>query len=159
MIFNALEYLEKSARDFPERTAVIEEEIRCTYAELAAQARRVGSALAEMDVRGCPVGVYMEKGVDALRAFMGALYAGGFYSMLNPELPAARLQTIQGVLGAKVIVTRPELAEDAAALFPGARIARIDELAACDEDAAMLADIRRRAIDAEIGRASCRERV
>ena len=149
MIFNVLEYLEQSARDFPERTAVIEEEIRCTYAELAAQARRVGSALAEMDVRGCPVGVYMEKGVDALRAFMGALYAGGFYSMLNPELPAARLQTIRSVLDAKVIVTQPALADAAAELFPDARIALIDDLTAYEEDAAALARIRGRAIDTD----------
>ena len=46
----------------------------------------------------------MEKGIHALAAFFGTIYAGGFYVMLEPSLPGPRLMQIQSVLEASVII-------------------------------------------------------
>ena len=47
----------------------------------------------------------MEKCADAVAAFFATVYAGGFYSVLNTELPQNRLETTVSVLNPKVIVT------------------------------------------------------
>ena len=149
MNISVLSYLENSAAARPDATAVVEEDRRYTYRQLAEGARRAGTALARMGARGCPVGVYMEKGFDALRAFMGALYAGGFYSLLSPELPEGRLKLVQSVLDAPVIVAAEALVDSARALFPGARVVTLAELDQCPEDPALLARIRASAIDTD----------
>ena len=149
MTINVLSWLEASAAARPEGIAVIEEDRRYSWRRLHEGARRVGTALARLGTRGCPVGVYMEKGFDALRAFFGALYAGGFYCLMNPELPEPRLRLVQSVLKAPVIVADEALLETARALFPDARVTTLGELDRGDEDAALLRRIRAAAIDTD----------
>lgn len=59
----------------------------------------------------------MEKGIKALEVFMGALYAGGFYSLLNVGLPKMRLEQIIGVLDVDYIITDNEHLEAAKEFF------------------------------------------
>ena len=149
MICNVLEYLEASARRRPEGIAVADAGRRLSYGELLRDARRAGSALIAMGVMRRPVGVYMEKGIDAIRAMLGVVCAGGFYSILNPELPEARLRSVQDVLRAPVIVADEALIDRARALFPEAELRTVESLLATDEDAEALARVRARAIDAD----------
>ena len=65
MIENVLYYLENSAKNYPDKIAVREEEQTITYAKLLQNAEAIGSALAQFDLIGQPVGVYMEKGIEA----------------------------------------------------------------------------------------------
>ena len=44
------------------------------------------------------VPLFCQKSVDCLSAFFGSVYAGCFYVLLNPELPASRLQQILSIL-------------------------------------------------------------
>lgn len=48
---------------------------------------------------------------------MGALYAGGFYSLLNVGLPKMRLEQIIGVLDVDYIITDNEHLEAAKEFF------------------------------------------
>ncbi len=50
----------------------------------------------------------MEKGIDTLIGFFGILYAGGCYSLVNPEFPSSRVVEILDCLEAKVILTDKE---------------------------------------------------
>ena len=148
-MINVLSMLEGSAEKYPEKTAVSEGEISLTFAQLKEKSRRAGTALAGIISVRTPVGVYMEKGINALCAFFGTVYAGGFYSMFNTELPDARLQQIQSVLGAKLIITVPELRDKAAELFPDTSICTIDELVQSDIDDELLTAVRSRCIDTD----------
>lgn len=149
MIHNVLSWLEDAARAHPERAAVIEDGHALSYGALLRNARRAGTRLGAMGVRGRPVGVYMEKGSDAIGAFLGALYAGGFYAPFNPELPEARLRAMFDVLRPPVVVTDAERLDAAASAFPGATVVAADNLFAGEEDAALLARVRSGAIDAD----------
>ena len=90
MTGNILDFLENIAEVYPDKTAVRVEDETITYAEFVARAKAIGTSLARNEIYGRPVGVYMEKGIEALSTFFGIVYAGGFYSMLNTELPASR---------------------------------------------------------------------
>ncbi|WP_352397883.1 AMP-binding protein [[Clostridium] aminophilum] len=96
-----------------------------------------------------PVGVYMEKGTDALSAFFGIVYSGCCYSMLNPELPDARLSGIGSVLQIKAIVTQRVRKEKAERLFPGAEVFCIEDLRSHAVNDAFLASIRENSVDTD----------
>ena len=142
-------YMEHWAQKDPARTAVIDESGSVTYGELLDSCRRVGSVLAEKIGHGTPVAVLMDKGIPALCAFWGAVYGGGFYVMLNPDLPAARLAQIQGVLKAPYVITDETHKDLAGQLFAPEQILRIEELRNAPEDAALLARVRETMIDTD----------
>ncbi len=105
---NVLEYLEHTAAVCGDRTAVEDVERSCTFRELRDRAKSIGSRLAGVTKPRRPVAVYMEKGVEALTAFMGSVYAGCFYIFLNTELPKARLRDILEISGVRVALTTGE---------------------------------------------------
>ena len=149
MIINVLDMLESSRERFSDKIAVKDDRISLTYAGLEYKAKRIGSSLAGYVESGCPVGVYMEKSADALCAFLGTVYSGGFYSMLNTELPDSRLQQIQSVLKAKIIVTSEELKDKAEKLFADAVIKTVSQLAESDIDQKALDTARTHAVDTD----------
>ena len=77
---NVLEYLERAAKEAPEKTAVVDEYGRVDYQTLLRVSQSTGSFLLQSGIgRNRPVPVFMEKGIEALTAFFGILYAGCFY--------------------------------------------------------------------------------
>ena len=149
MAINVLAYLERSAERFPDKIAVTDEFGSVTYDALLCASRRMGTALARRIHPGQAVGVYMEKSAETLEVFLGAVYAGGFYSALNPELPAQRLGQIVSVLSPGAIVTSRELEAAAREIFPGYPIVTAGALAEEGEDPALLSQIRRGAVDTD----------
>ena len=97
---NVLEYLEHSAGIRPEKIAVRHEGKSCSYGELLSNAKRIGSFLSASLLPGSPVVVFMDKSIEALTAFMGIVYAGGFYVLISPGQPAPRVRQILEVLEA-----------------------------------------------------------
>ena len=92
-----IEYLERSARLFPSKIAAIDEFGTCTYAELLERSRAIAQGLLAADARSNasgnpgiraagsinapapqPVVVFMEKRIDMLASFLGALWGGRF---------------------------------------------------------------------------------
>ena len=100
-----LEYLEESARKYPDKTAFADEHTSCTFKELEQTARRTGTALAKHFTPRNPVPVFMEKSVETIGVFMGAVYAGCFYVPVNPMNPAERLRKIMEKLEPEVIIS------------------------------------------------------
>lgn len=102
---NVLEYLENSVLKFPNKKAAADEFGSCTYEQLSEGSRRVGTYLTQALAPRSPVPVFMDKGINALKTFFGAAYAGCFYVLINPQLPSARIEHILKTLNAKIIVT------------------------------------------------------
>ena len=149
-MYNVLKYLCASAERYPQRTAVLDDSKAYTYEAYYGLTRRIGSGLAAAAGQRQPVGVYMEKCADAVAVFMGAVWAGCFYSCLNTELPGARLQQIVSVLEPGVIVTQQSLLDRARELFPRTRILTVESLSEERVDADLL-DLRQaRAIDTDV---------
>ena len=149
-MYNVLKYLCASAERYPQRTAVLDDSKAYTYEAYYGLTRRIGSGLAAAAGQRQPVGVYMEKCADAVAVFMGAVWAGCFYSCLNTELPGARLQQIVSVLEPGVIVTQQSLLDRARELFPQTRLLTVESLSEEKVDADLL-DLRQaRAIDTDV---------
>lgn len=74
---NLLGYLEETIKTYADKTAFAGENGSMTFGSIYEQARRIGSFLAEKEVRRKPVIVYMQKSPEEITAFLGVLYAGG----------------------------------------------------------------------------------
>ena len=108
MIRNILDYLEQSAIHYPDKIAFADETSACTYKELRRTAKSVGTKLANYVPPRSPVPVFMEKRVETIYAFLGAVYAGCFYVLLDPKLPSERLKQILQTLQSEVLVLHPD---------------------------------------------------
>ncbi len=115
----------------PDAVAVIAGRTQVSYRELDSSANRLAHYLNEIGVGPEEViGVYLERGVDMIRAILAILKAGAGYLPLDPSLPPERLNAIcSQVRPAAVIAAR-------AGTFPGAvtRLLPLDELAVAVAD-------------------------
>ena len=144
---NILEYLEGSSKRFPDKTAFADEHSSCTFRELEMTARRIGTALAKYFVPRNPVPVFMEKSVETIGVFMGAVYAGCFYVLMDTKQPASRLNQILEILDSEVIVTSEKYLEDLEKLDFKGEVLLAKNLAEEPENKELLKEIRAQAVD------------
>lgn len=104
-MYNVIEYLEKAAADYPQKTAFADLEKEITYSGLMDRSRRIGAHLAKEFDKNSPIPVFMEKGVDAASMIFGSIYAGCFSVMLDLKQPKARLEHILTTLETDTVVT------------------------------------------------------
>lgn len=120
-----INYFEKTATKYGNKVAAIYEEESMTYANLLDSAKALGTYL-NLD-NNEPVILFMDKSPKALSCFLGVLYAGGCYSLINPDLPDSRILHIKETLKSKVILVSSEHYEKALALFKDLQIINIDK--------------------------------
>ena len=147
MIRNTLDYLEQSARHYPDKIAFADEMSTCTYKELWETARSVGTKLANYVPPRSPVPVFMEKRVETIYAFLGAVYAGCFYVLLDSKLPSERLKQILQTLQSEVLVLHPDYEKQFKALEYERNVVNILEALQEEEDAVLLEAIREQRLD------------
>ena len=104
---NVLEYLEKTAQQFPDKIAVEDESGTVTFSELRTNALAISTHLIESGLNGCePVAVYMKKSIKAIEALLGILYAGGFYVPLDVSNPDDRVAAILGKVAPRFVLSQ-----------------------------------------------------
>ena len=141
------DYLEATAAKYPEKTAFVDPDGSVTFAGLVEGAQRVASALAGYTAPRATIAFYMDKSVSTMVGFMGAMYAGCAYSLLNLRHPAARLEQILTTLRPPVILTDAEHKDAIAAVAGDIPVMLLADLMAHEIDAPVLARIRRGMID------------
>ena len=144
---NVLEYLEQSAEKYPEKTAFADEENSCTWQELKERAQRIGSSLAGKAALGAPIAVWMEKSVDAIAAFMGIVYAGCFYVMLDKNQPNQRIMQILDTLEQPFVIADEKAAKITEGGYEEKQILPYKTLAQGNIDAEVLTEIRKNGSD------------
>ncbi|MGN0395214.1 MAG: AMP-binding protein, partial [Coprococcus sp.] len=106
---NVLEFLENSAERYPDKTAIADAENSLSYKELKEKAQCIGSLI--IDKLGInsgmarPVAVLMDKCALSLAAFMGVVYSGNFYVVIDAEMPVERVNTIFEALSPVAVLT------------------------------------------------------
>ncbi len=145
---NIIQWLENSADRFPDKIAVADKDKSYTYRELLDRAKRIGSFLAPAVKKGDIIPVFMEKSVEAIAAFMGIVYAGCGYTVLDVKQPAFRLHQILATLEAEVLICREEEQKECVEKidFSG-KCLLFEEISAAEIDEDSLAEIRRLTLD------------
>ena len=106
---NVTYWLDRTAERLPDKTAFADEKKEVTFLELKTQAMALATQMLQRMLFKKPVVIYLEKGVDVLVSFMGAAYCCNFYSPIDIEMPASRVNKILEVLNPALVITTAEL--------------------------------------------------
>ncbi|MEG1753621.1 MAG: amino acid adenylation domain-containing protein [Christensenella sp.] len=147
MITNILQYLERSAQNHKNKIAFADADTCISFSELEQKARAIGSYVSAHSAQCKPVAVFMDKSVGAITAFMGAVYGGCFYIMLDAAQPVERINKQLSILDCDIIVTDARHLSAAKALAFNGEIADIVQIIETPIDANTLESIMRRAIN------------
>ncbi len=99
--------IETQVERTPDAPAVICGDRSISYQELNRRANRVARALQKIGVGPeVPVGLCVDRSVDALVALLGILKAGGGYVPLDPSFPDHRLQLMLEDASISIVVTQ-----------------------------------------------------
>ncbi|CCY61330.1 aMP-binding enzyme [Clostridium sp. CAG:264] len=104
---NVLEFIEGSVAKYPDKLAVADVNGGLTYKELEKAAKQVGAWLYQ-GLGGCknrPVVVLLDKEPKSVAAFMGAVYSGNFYVVIDAEMPVDRVNKILKALKPEAAIT------------------------------------------------------
>ncbi len=103
---NVIDYLQDSAKKYPDKVALIDEKREITFAELDCEARKIADTIIKKcgDDINRPIAVYMEKSIECIMAFLGIVYSGNFYSPLDVKMPVSRVERIVNVLQPVAII-------------------------------------------------------
>ncbi len=147
-MYNVIDYLKKSSELYKDKIAVIEEDKKITYEDFNKYSKIVGSYIGSR-IFNEPVIIFMDKGIDTLISFFGTIYAGCFYSLINPELPEARVLQIRDTLNAKIVITDSEHYEMASKYFSDLEVNKIEDLKKKKIDEKVLASCYERHVDCD----------
>ncbi len=88
-------FLEESADRLPDKTALVCDNRRLTYAEIEAQANRLAHAMRAQGLqRGDRVGLFLNNSVELVVGIFAVLKAGGVFVPINPTTKAEKLSYI-----------------------------------------------------------------
>lgn len=90
---NVLEYLELTAKQFPQKTAVAMRDEKITFSELLKHSRRLASVIPKSE-NISPVIVFADRKADVAILFLAVIYSGNFYVPIDPDMPLEKIQSI-----------------------------------------------------------------
>ena len=100
------EFLELSARRFPEKAALVCKDRRFTYREIEEQSNRLAHALIQEGVqRGARVAIYLENSAEAVISIFAILKAGAVFLMVNPTTKTDKLAYILNNCRAETLIS------------------------------------------------------
>jgi len=146
---NILEYLEKTACIYPEKTALADEKCALSFSELLNMSCCGGSLLAERGLYREPVAVFMKKAPQTVCAFMSVIYSGCYYVPLEAGMPLHRIRMILNKLSPRAVICDESSANIARELGFGDSIIDSTELFSAKENTEKLSQIRQRQIDTD----------
>ena len=110
MAQDLLSSLRQTVEKNPMRLAVVEDNRRLSYSELGEQSELIGLSLRELGVGAdTVVGIFLDRSLESVLAFVGVLKAGGVFLPLDPDDPQDRVAKILEETGAQIMLTAESL--------------------------------------------------
>lgn len=128
MVYNILEYFEKTISAFPDKTAVIDGECKITFSGLSRQAKAWGTCLYEK-VGGAirqPIAVFLPKSIESVVGDLAIIYSGNAYMNLDVKTPMQRIRNILELVRPLFVITNKAHGEQLADVWPRERTVYID---------------------------------
>jgi amino acid adenylation domain-containing protein len=119
MRINIIEYFLETAKKYPARTAVIEEEQKISFAELRERAVALSYTLAEItDTINQPIAVFLPKSIDLIIADTAITYSGNAYMNLDTKTPTERIANILILIQPAILITNRQLIDAIKPVLP-----------------------------------------
>ncbi|MBA4367691.1 MAG: D-alanine--poly(phosphoribitol) ligase [Desulfobacterium sp.] len=109
----------KSAKQYPDKNAIVYHDEKITYKDLDLVTSKLAATLLENGVqRGDRIGVYINKSIPSIISILGILKACGVYVPLDPNAPLKRLAYIIENAGMKCLLTSTRKGDNVQQMFP-----------------------------------------
>lgn len=150
MQISVTEYLDATAKIFPNKIAFADEREEIAFSELREKSRRIASQLAEKNFFRKPVAVFMEKSVREIVSFLGVAYAGCFYTPIDVDMPAKRVRKILDTLQPAAVITDKTHGEKLNATIPSQiELIAYEDLIADAADLSLVENVAKKIIDTD----------
>ncbi|MFH1512451.1 MAG: amino acid adenylation domain-containing protein [Bacillota bacterium] len=149
MVTNVLTWLEATAARKPEAIAFSGPDERLDFRTLKLRASVLGTRLAQHLPPRRAAAVILDKSCGAVVAFMGTVYAGGFYSFIDRIQPVARMQMIIDQMNPGVIITNEKCLRQVQELTCSCPVLMLPALEQGEADESLLLKIRAEHIDTD----------
>ena len=126
MQINITQYLEKTAKKFPDKIAIDDLRKSYTFLQLQKTAQQLACAIIDKKIINAPIPVFLPKSSDAVMAFAAINYSGNFYVPIDIKSPDSRQKSTFDSLQPAVVLTNTLLAEKVKSFYNGTIIC-IDE--------------------------------
>jgi amino acid adenylation domain-containing protein len=101
------DFLEYSAKIFPEKDALIHQGKRLTYLEIDSMANKLANALLEKGIKkGDRVVIFMDNSIEAVISIFASLKSGAAFIVVNHTTKAQKIEYIINNSGAVVLLTQ-----------------------------------------------------
>lgn len=108
---NIVEFLEDSFRAYPEKVAFTDGSVSLTYSQVRLQAMQIGNLVSIYTQINQPVLILEDSSIATPVAYLGVLYAGCYFVLVNIREPLARIQYIIDLIDPCMILTLDETME------------------------------------------------
>ena len=105
MKYTVLDYLEETADKFPDKIAFADTNTSITWKSFVKEVKTISCVIKKYFKQASAVPVMADKSVLTLEYFFAALYAGCFYSYIEPSFPDSRIESMLKTLNAAYIIT------------------------------------------------------
>ena len=139
MIKVITDYLDETAARLPDKTAYIEPENEITFSQIRSSSRAAARGISECGFFHSPIAIFLDKSILCIEAMYATCYSGNYYTVLDTQMPQARVEKILETLKPVAVITD---SESAGRLNTDAKILFIDELISKEADDALLGCIR-----------------
>ncbi len=99
------DYLDQSAKKFPDKMAFADSKREVTFTQVRDEAHQIASAILLKKYCRSPVAVFLEKSVECIISFLGVAYSGNFYTPIDVKMPLKRIEKIIKTLQPVLILT------------------------------------------------------
>ena len=144
------DYLDNSAKNFPDKIAFADEKRELTFSALYIESRKIAKVLIERNTFKSPVVVYLEKSVEVISCFMGAAYSGNFYTPIDVTMPESRVSKIMETLSPAIIITDSAHLDAAKAFAGNTEVLLYEEIQKGRSDNEAIAKTLDRVIDTDV---------
>ena len=150
-----LNWLDETAKKMPNKTAIVDFAGSIDYAEYRSRSLSVAAEILKIrrtynEGQKLPVAVYLEKSKEVLISFMGVAYSGCFYSPLDVDMPAGRINKILEVLKPAIVITTEKLRAEFEKLNYSGNYVILENLTPTPDDEKLVSESADRIIDTDL---------
>lgn len=129
--------LENSAKQYPDKEAVVYKNTVITYQELDIASNQLAWTLRNAGIeKGDRIGICLNKSIEEIVAIYGILKAGAVYVPIDPASPTQRIAYFVENCQSKALITTRKIATKLYQDFPDRVATSVQQIIVVDEDAA-----------------------
>ena len=150
MQINILEYLDRTVKDHPQKTAIIDGERRISFRQLNDQASSLALELNKFGHINRVFAVFLPKSIECILSDIAVTYSGNAYMNLDINNPGTRIKNILDLVHPEAIITNNKQLKKVHEISSDIPIINIEEVELnLDSDNKLFNDVRGKIIDTD----------